>query len=139
MAGLVDDDTREDFWNTSMAGIMDGFQKAMSAVSTRSVLSRVSPKCRALFIVGDPVGVTRSPLDFPTAFKRFCKSRAAYADADAVLLPLEVDAEFLDALVTGPSPRGILSPTIVAATPRAPRGYVLEASCGDAVGAAWIV
>ena len=44
-----------------------------------SVVKRVNPRCRVVFIVGDPVGVTRSPIDFPGALARVRETHGARA------------------------------------------------------------
>ena len=70
-----------------------------SAAGEGTGVRRVDPKCRTLFMLGDPVGVTRSPIIFPLAVQRL---RASGADVrDAVLVPLDVPGDALDAVVAG--------------------------------------
>ena len=54
-----------------------------------------------MFIVGQPIDVTRSPMDFPQALTRLKDRKASCKDADSVLLPLDVPPKGLDALVNG--------------------------------------
>ena len=85
----------------SIAAIMGQMHQALKPLTHRSSVSRVSPSARALFIVGQPIDVTRSPMDFPQALTRLKDRKAACKDADSVLLPLDVPPTGLEALVAG--------------------------------------
>ena len=85
----------------SIADIMGQMHQALKPLTHRSSVSRVSPSARALFIVGQPIDVTRSPMDFPQALTRLKDRKAACKDADSVLLPLDVPPNGLEALVSG--------------------------------------
>lgn len=61
---------------------------ATQAAATSSI-KRVSPKARVLAVLGDPVSVTRTPLEFPAALAR---SRSGL---DAVFVPLHVPPQSL--------------------------------------------
>lgn len=99
MASLLDG--AEDRWASAMADIMTQCNAALKPLTHRSSVNRVSPAARALFIVGQPIDVTRSPLDFPAALGRLRGRSSACKDADAVLVPLDVPPSGLDALVAG--------------------------------------
>jgi hypothetical protein len=60
-------DGLESRFEQSIADIMGQMHKALKPLTHRSSVSRVSPAARALFIVGQPIDVTRSPMDFPQA------------------------------------------------------------------------
>ena len=94
-------DGLESRFEESIAAIMGQMHQALKPLTHRSSVSRVSPSARALFIVGQPIDVTRSPMDFPQALTRLKDRRAACKDADAVLLPLDVPPNGLEALVSG--------------------------------------
>ena len=62
-------DGLESRFEQSIADIMGQMHKALKPLTHRSSVSRVSPAARALFIVGQPIDVTRSPMDFPQALR----------------------------------------------------------------------
>ena len=72
-----------------------GIEADEAMATTSTVLTRVNPRARVLAIVGDPVGVTRSPIDFPAALAKVPASR------DAVLVPLDVADGALGAVARG--------------------------------------